>query len=226
MTRSDQVIINSKPNFSNAYSKANEILVKSRIISCFPYSVIDLVKEQSSIKCRTFKKALSYGIDISDFGSDSASIFELNGKSIIFYNYNKLFEHVKYSILHELGHPLNGHDYLKKDDDTYGIYEIETNYFAAQLLMPEQILRELQTRGVYITNVFLQEHFGVSYTAAEKRLLTLAKTNTEWRSRMEKEFDDIILLKYKDFMDNICPQKNELSFEDEYNLQLERNKWY
>lgn len=47
---------NTKPNFSAAYSKANEILVKSRVISTFPFSPIDLVKEQSAIKCRTYKK--------------------------------------------------------------------------------------------------------------------------------------------------------------------------
>ena len=53
---------NTKPNFSAAYSKANEILVKSRVISTFPFSPIDLVKEQSAIKCRTYKKARSMGL--------------------------------------------------------------------------------------------------------------------------------------------------------------------
>ena len=73
---------NTKPNFSAAYSKANEILVKSRVISTFPFSPIGLVKEQSAIKCRTYKKALKYGIDITDFGSESATIFEYGGRQI------------------------------------------------------------------------------------------------------------------------------------------------
>ena len=73
---------NTKPNFSAAYSKANEILVKSRVISTFPFSPIDLVKEQSAIKCRTYKKDRKYGIDITAFGSESATIFEYGGRII------------------------------------------------------------------------------------------------------------------------------------------------
>lgn len=215
----------NKPNFSNAYSKANEILVKSNVITEFPYSVTDLVTEQSEIKCRTYKKALKYGVDISDFGSESATIFELCGKSIIFYNDEKPLGHVKYSILHELGHPLNGHDYFNKESATYSIYEIETNYFAAQLLMPEQIIREFQKRGIKISNNFLQKYFGVSCLAAEKRMATLAKTNEEWRSRKEKEFDDIILFKFQGFINSICPKRAEIDFEEDYNRQLERNSW-
>ncbi|MCK9479819.1 MAG: ImmA/IrrE family metallo-endopeptidase [Firmicutes bacterium] len=214
-----------KPDFASSYSKANEILVISNIISGFPYSALDLVKEQSEIKCRTFKKALEYGVDISTFGSESAVIFEYGGKSIIFYDDEKPMSHVKFSIIHELGHFVNEHKFSKKDSKIYGKYEVETNYFAAQLLMPEQLLREIQNRGMRITHQFLQEHFGVSHQAADKRKKTLAKTNIEWRSRMEQEYDDIIILKYAAFLDKICPVKNEYDFEDEYNRQLERNSW-
>lgn len=217
----------TKPNFSKAYSKANEILVKSRVISCFPFSPLELVKEQSSIKCCTYKKAQKYGIDISAFGSESATIFEYGGKQIIFYDDNKLISHVKFSILHELGHPLNNHDFSVTDEETYGRYEVETNFFAAQLLMPEQILREFTNRGVRITTDFLIKNFEVSKTAAEKRIETLAKTAIEWRSRQEKEFDDIILYKYTTFINKVCPKhKNYFSFEDEYERQCERDSWF
>lgn len=217
----------TKPNFSKAYTKANEILVKSRVISCFPFSPLELVKEQSSIKCCTYKKAQKYGIDISAFGSESATIFEYGGKQIIFYDDNKLISHVKFSILHELGHPLNNHDFSVTDEETYGRYEVETNFFAAQLLMPEQILREFTNRGVRITTDFLIKNFEVSKTAAEKRIETLAKTAIEWRSRQEKEFDDIILYKYATFIDKVCPKhKNYFSFEDEYERQCERDSWF
>ena len=124
MTRSKIVASNTKPNFSAAYSKANEILVKSRVISTFPFSPIDLVKEQSAIKCRTYKKARKYGIDITAFGSESATIFEYGGRQIIFYDDSKLMTHVKYSILHELGHPLNNHDFSVTDKEIYGRYEV------------------------------------------------------------------------------------------------------
>ena len=92
--------------------------------------------------------------------------------------------------------------------------------------MPEQIIRELQRRGKRINRNFLQTIFGVSAQAADKRIETLAKTNSEWRSRDEKEFDDIILLRYADFLNKICPIQNYYDFEDEYARQQERYSWY
>lgn len=216
----------SKPDFAGAYSKANEILVKSSVISTFPYSSKALVKEQTDIPCRSYKKAKKYGVEITDFGSESAIIMQLHGKSIIFYDETKPDTHISFSILHEMGHSVIGHDFSKKDDETYNKYEVETNYFSAQLLMPEQLLRELQRRNVCITRTFLQNTFGVSLQAADKRIETLAKTNMEWRSKTEKEFDDIILLKYADFLDTICPIRCEFDFEDEFIRQQERNSWY
>ncbi len=65
---------NKKPDFSRAYSKANEILVKSSTIQTFPFLPKDLVKEQTSIVCRSFKKARKYGVEITAFGSESAII--------------------------------------------------------------------------------------------------------------------------------------------------------
>ena len=215
-----------KPNFSSAYTKANEILVSSSVISTFPFSPKDLVKEKSAIPCRTYAKARSYGVDIEAFGSESAIIMELGGRRIIFYDESKPMPHVKYSILHEFGHDQNGHDLGTTDPDTCHRYEIETNFFAAQLLMPEQVLRELATRGVKIDKRFLMEHFEVSETAAQKRIDTLAKTNTEWRSRAEKEYDDVILWKFSAFMDAICPRRVTFDFEDEYERQRERDSWF
>jgi len=214
-----------KPSFKNVYSKANEILIKSKIIESFPFSAKDLVSEQSEIKCRTYKKALQHGIDISGFGSESAIIIEYGGRHIIFYEDEKPMSHVKFSILHELGHKINKHDFEEKNPEIYGKNEVETNYFAAQLLMPEQILRELQRRGKKITHNFLQENFGVSYEAADKRISTLAKTNIDWYSRSETEFDDIILFKYKLFIDTICPISSKYDFEEEYGRQKERDSW-
>ena len=204
----------------------NEILVKSSAIQTFPFLPKDLVKEQTPIVCRSFKKARKYGVDITAFGSESAIIMSFQGKKIIFYDETKPDTHNRFSILHELGHEINGHDFSKKDEDTYHRYEVETNYFAAQLLMPEQILRECQNRGARINRFFLQTNFGVSAQAADKRIETLARTNVEWRSRAEKEFDDIILIKYADFLNRICPIRNTYNFEDEYIRQQERNSWF
>ncbi len=214
-----------KPDFANAYSKANEILVKSNVITTFPFSPIQLVKELTPFVCCSYSKAQKYGFDVRQFGSESAVIVTYGEKTIIFYEEKKSMNHVGFSILHELGHPINGHDLSVKDEETYGKYEVETNYFAAQLLMPEQLLREFQHRGIKITSDFLQKNFGVSDEAAKKRISTLAKTKFEWYSRAEKQFDDVILFKYSSFINNICPHKL-FDLDDEYEKQKERDNWY
>lgn len=88
----------NKPDFSRAYSKANEILVKSSVIQTFPFSPKDLVKEQTPIVCRSFKKARKNGVDITAFGSESAIIMSFQGKKIIFYDETKPDTHNRFSI--------------------------------------------------------------------------------------------------------------------------------
>lgn len=213
------------PNFKKAYIKANEMLVRSSAIHSFPFSARKLVKEQSAIVCRSYKIAQKYGIDISHFGSESAAIFRLGDKSIIFYNETKPKPHIEFSILHEFGHDRLDHNFSSTSENSYHDHEIETNFFTAQLLMPERLIREMQRRGKRINREFLKSSFGVSTQAANKRIETLAKTNSEWHSRAEKEFDDIILNRYSEFLNKICPLTNIYDFEEEYALQQERDKW-
>ncbi len=218
--------MNLKSDFDKAYIKANEVLVRSSTIQSFPFSSKKLVKEQSQIICRSYGSAKKYGINITDFGSESATIFRFGGRSIIFYDETKPEPHITFSILHEFGHAILEHDFTKKNGENYHRYEVETNFFAAQLLMPEQIIREIQKRGKRINSLFLQSTFGVSAQAAEKRIETLAKMNSEWRSENEKEFDDVILFRYADFLNKVCPNKYDYDFEYEYARQQERDNWY
>lgn len=68
---------------------------------------------------------------------------------------------------------------------------LQHNFF-----MPEQILRECRGRGKVLSTDYIVDSFGVSREAAEKRQKTMATTIYEWKSRAEKEYDDIILFKY------------------------------
>jgi hypothetical protein len=55
---------------------------------------------------------------------------------------------------------------------------------------------------------------------------TLANTIYEWKSRAEREYDDIIILKYASMINKIAPKgQNEFDFEEEYYLQKERDSW-
>ncbi len=213
-----------KPDFKLAYTKANIILVTSETIASFPFSSQELIKEKTGIRCRSYKKAKEYGVDIRDFGSESAVLIGYHGKLIIFYDDTKSITHINYSNLHELGHSDMGHKKCDEHNELYDKQEVEANAYAAQILMPEQLLRYLQHQGVRITIPFLVENFGVSETAAEKRIKTLANTNEEWRSRAEKEYDDIILERYLPLIQHLCP-RNQFDYEEEFNMQRERDGW-
>lgn len=218
------MMIDSKPDFQKAYRNANEILVSSKIITSFPYSATKLIKEQSQIVCRSFDKAHKYNVDIEAFGSESAVIMNLDNRDIIFYNQNEKPERVKFSMLHEYGHRKNGHDFKINSDEIYGIAEVETNYFASQLLMPEQILREFQKRGKRIDKDFLINTFGVSEQAAIKRIENLKKITWE-RSLLEKQYDDIILNKYMTWINSTVSNNIDYFFIEDEEKQKERELW-
>lgn len=216
-----------KPDFKRANVLANEILVASSTLISFPVNTKQIVKEWSDIKILSFKRAYDYGIDIEAFGSKAAVIQHMHGRYMIFYNQDDYTPRIKFSILHEFGHYLLGHKLKKYADDTeYGCVEVEANCFAAQILMPEQVLNELKGRGAIITVDFLKKHFGVSEEAAQKRIETMGKINYKWRSPDEQIFDETILFKYKDFIDAILPKKNKFNwYEDECERQRERDSW-
>ena len=217
-------------NYKKVYSKANEYLALAPSITGFPFKAKGFVYEQSDIKLCTFRKAKEkYDIYIPMFGSESAIIQELGGAYIIFYNQDEPDYRVRFSIMHEYGHYILGHKMnLNKADRLYQTQELEANCFAAQLLMPEQILRECTTRHKKLTVDFIIESFNVSDEAADKRIKTLANTVYEWRSREEREFDDIILMRYAQKINEIAPKPREYDYYDyeaDFDRQKERDSW-
>ncbi|AOZ95328.1 ImmA/IrrE family metallo-endopeptidase [Butyrivibrio hungatei] len=221
-----------KPDFKKVYTLANEILVSNKSIDTFPYSIKKLVKEQSDIQTCSFSKAEEkYHIPIKNFGSESAHLEQYLGASIIFYNEKEPKYRIRFDLGHEFGHFMLGHETdLAKDNPLYAIQEIEANCFAAQLLMPEQLIRECGNRGYTITPDFIRRAFEVSDAAASMRKATLAKTNYEWRDRTEKLFDDIIISRYGDFLDKVAPKRrieifNSFYYDEEFDKQRERDSW-
>lgn len=216
--------------WAKVMNKANEILVSSNAIATFPFEVKKVVKEfnGNGIKCYSYQKALEkFQLCIEDLGSESALLTDIGGRKTLFYNTSKPKNHVRFSILHEFGHDILGHRLTHEDTKDYGTKEVETNFFTAQLLMPEQLIRELQIRGVSISESFLMNTFGVSRESANKRRNTLNKINWDWRSSEEKMFDEAIILKYAVFLDTIKPSTfNDLDyFENKYELESHRSNW-
>lgn len=85
--------------------------------------------------------------------------------SIIIYDAsNTNFERRNWSLAHEVGHV-----YLDHTEDGE-IEEIEAHYFASQLFMPEFTLHMMEKNYGKFDAEDLAEIFGVSYSAAKKRL--------------------------------------------------------
>lgn len=213
-----------KPNFEKSYKLANDILVSSQVINSFPFSAKKLINEISDMKCVNFKKVKEYNVDIEAFGSESAVLIQQQNCKIIFYNEKEYKPRIRYSILHEGGHDKLKHAKDVTDRDLYQKQEVETNFFAAQLLMPEQLIREFQKRGKRIDINFLIETFGVSKQAAEKRIRTLNKNLN--LTQEEKIYDDLIVEKYRVWLNSKIPEVNEINmFYDDEEKQRERENW-
>lgn len=219
----------SKEDFKRIYTKANEVLVVSKCIDGFPFSVSAFVKEMSDVSLCSYSKAgKKFAIPENCFKSEDAEIMEMAGMYIIFYKDIDYIPRKRFSIIHEYAHYLLGHKLnLQRDDPLYHKQEVEANCCAAQILMPEQIIRECQKRQYVISPDYIINSFGVSNEAADRRRSTLSKYPYEWKAREEKEYDDIIRLKYADYINCIAPKKSfTYDIEEELESQRMRDSWY
>ena len=91
------------------------------------------------------------------------------------------FEHLNWTLAHEIGHIYLGHT---KDDD---LEEIEAHYFASQLFMPDYTLYMAAKEYGKISSEDITEIFGVSPTAAQKRIQTMKKRTCFCASKRAKE---------------------------------------
>lgn len=216
------------PDFKKAYIAATEKLVQFGEMLRFPIQVARLLKTHSDIQLHSFAWAERHGVARSMFQSESAELQEYNGMYAVYYDETKPETHIRFSIAHEWGHYDMRHDFdrARRDDAYYKKTEAEANLFAAQLLMPEQVIRELQKRGNRISAPFIQRTFCVSEQAAEMRMRTLKSFPAFLRSHEEGEFDDILLrFVFSAWLDKSFPRRIEFDFEAEFERQAEREKW-
>lgn len=233
-----------EPNIKNACEKANELLLCSSFIRTLPFAIDKFIEEETDIEIVGYGEIRKLGGDPEQLaGSKDGALHEKNGCYIMFLNEEMPENRRNFTKAHECGHYFLCHDMEKLDyykihdkdkyKKLYDKYEVETNMFAAQLYMPEQILIELSKRGCYITERFLMEKFKVSKEAAEKRIKLFRKVY-EWDSyRNYKKtyalsYDDLILQKFKSFIDKLSPRKHTFEYDLERELELERERqsWY
>lgn len=217
----------SRPNFKQAYMTANEVLIKSDFIEEFPFPAIKIVEELLGIQCVSYQRAITkYGLSVSDFGSGDALMVNMRGRTILFYNDKNSIERIRFSVLHEVGHILLNHIF-SNEEEIYGRQEVETNFFVGQLLMPDQLIKEFRKRGKDISAEFLKNTFGVSNSSANKKLTTIRNIGEYVRTKEEREFDDLVLMKFMSFVDKTVPQNAYGSdwFDQDYDDEKERDKW-
>lgn len=216
-----------KVEYKKASEFASELLITTNVISSFPFDIRKFVKENFDITLCSFKKAKLKGVKVENFGSKSAVWHEIDGMNVIFYNQDEMIERVRFSIAHELGHYVMNHiTNLDKDDDLYQIQEHEANTFAAQLLMPYQLLDVCVYNGIDVTADFIRKLYGTSNEASLCRKMTMEKiSGFNWR--INGEYDDIINYRYLFILEPYISKKsNFYDFEDEYEKQKERDSWY
>lgn len=212
-----------KPNFKKAVTAANEVLASSSVINGFPFSIEELVKKETDLKLCSYERAIKkFGVSPVSLGSNDAFLSEKYGRFILFYENESIDSHrVKWSITHEFAHFYLGHDLNYQG--RYDADEVEANYFSAQILMPDVILDEHMHRGLQLNSKKLMELFDVSNLAAEKRMETLRKT-TEFLYRRDDVYSDTLKYKFSSFINNVIPKKL-LSYDDEEEMQKERDSW-
>ncbi len=163
-----------KPDFSKAYSEATNLLLEQS----FDDLHIDVRKFNFTRKKIIIDSVQRYANTVrrpvSDFICEEINgccVLKKRGYSIILYYDTVCCEERKHwGIIHELGHI-----YLEHTDDSEKS-EIEANFFAAQVVMPEQVLRYLRDYKGSLNSAEIYKYFNASQEAVKKRIKTLNKS--------------------------------------------------
>ena len=209
-----------KINFDFIVSKAYEILIlQNKLI--FPIDVFNL-KSNYNIKILSFTKMAELNnCSINDIIelSDGADAFKFERNNIILIVYNDKINNInriRWSIAHEYGHIILNHT-TQSDQN-----EIEANFFAANLLLPGCILKELKSKRDYIDLDYLKNKFSISHEAASK---FFSNINSKGFDYFNNEYDDIIIAKADAFLKAETRNSRRLEFLEEEELQNERDSW-
>ncbi len=149
--------------------KANSLLKLSHI-------------EEPPVDIHKIAKLLGFSIIESDFPDNySGEIFIEGDVKSIGVNKNHSWTRQRFTIAHELGHYLNGHEYFDEDgkvlsdnefdfNNPIHMQEKEANQFASELLMPDEMLKKMLDE-VSLDILVLTKKFQVSSQALWIKLI-------------------------------------------------------
>ena len=175
-----------------ARNKAWEVLINCKIISVPVH--LNLIKKHYGIKIIPYSKAKNYKNFTQKMKNGDGFSTILNGQKIIYFNdKNRTIQRIRFTIAHELGHCLLGHDLSKTkyrnseiDFDSDSIEEIQANIFARDILMPAIVLHH--TDCIKYKDII--KLCNVSKTSAkirEDRMKTLESRNKFCTSPLERQ---------------------------------------
>lgn len=208
------------PRFSDITTIAYQELFTNKITG-FPISVEDIApKDYIIISFQKYSEITRVPLSLLMLNgeySDGLTIKGLRpGLNFILYNADSYEARERYTIFHEIGH-------IKCDHTEHGdIEEIEAHFFAAQLLMPNIIIKEIMSRGIKIDINFLMDFFQVSRESAEKKMDYLRRFPQTHRNN----YDDIVLQQFRHFLDASFPIKSSIFLDDyDRDMEMERLNW-
>lgn len=156
--------------------------------------------------CRMVDSAIELAT-CGGFFDDGYAVKELRpGLNLILYNQEKYDPRMRFTILHEIGHIRLGH---KKHGP---VEENEADFFAAQLLAPNVLIREIALRKYPISKECLMSTFWISGKCAERKLRFLS----EYPAAVQNELDGKILTLFNKYLIFNLPQKCSAKIQIEY----------
>ena len=179
----------NKPNFRRAQEEAYKIILSQERFS-FPINPLKIKLPGYNIQIVSLQEYASIvGFSINDLTLNSTfnDGYTYKRGNFIFIFYNNFIdtkERITWTIAHELGHIVLGHQ-TQSD-----INEVEANFFAAQLLVPQCVLMQLIKNGVNLTPQYISSKFRISNEASQHCIETLKKVIDK---NISTEYDDIII---------------------------------
>lgn len=185
-----------KPDFAKAtYVAQKVLLIQSKYV--LPLDVINMQfdKDITIIPYTKYERITKLPLHkiTAELGLTDGFTVRRDNSYYIYYNDSSNPERRIWTIAHEIGHI-----YLEHEKDN-GINEIEAHSFAAQLLMPDFLIREFKLKHGCISEEILMEVFGVNYTAAQKKIETLRRRGPYIEETTPSEAE--LLARYKSFLD-------------------------
>ena len=215
-----------RPKYKLANERAYEVLFLNQNIS-IPINPIDIKLDNIKIKIfslQEWSKMNNVSIKALTCNGkceDGYTLFYKKGNkhyAFIFFNKDDGIDRQRFTIAHEIGHIALGHKDLNNIAN-----EKEADTFASQLLLPHCILEELVRCGKKVSEEYLQKTFGLSKQAAN---ISLQKVGKKIDKNATAEYEDIIMIMFKDFISKETINTKYHHYDDDEQMQNERNTWY